>query len=261
METQYRVAVAYQNTAWDKGSAQLDELFRKVRQEEINRRMNLREFLVAFAQRQQRLFLSLPGIHTSVLEQLVGKEVSREEIERNVRAAVKDKITIASDINKNGGPPLESPLTSDLLSKAKVVERRGLSPGAEWIVSLAVMTADSYLHFFDLEDSRISPSSTPEAAFQVLMPSVVVPTAETVLLGKANFAKGWTDTLTPTESIILARCLLQSSADTVFSITEKGGGTTAASKMFGKLVDKKIQIRTQTRADRDDWINILTSQC
>ena len=68
---QYRVAVAYQNLAWEKGNDELTKLFAKVKEEEITRRMNLREFLVAFAQRQQRLFLSLPGIQNELLENLM----------------------------------------------------------------------------------------------------------------------------------------------------------------------------------------------
>ena len=267
METQYRVAVAYQNAAWDKGSKQLDELFRQVKQEEILRRMNLREFLVAFVQRQQRLFLSLPSIHNSVLEQLVGKEVSREEIERSVQATVENRNAISSEVEASLGHTLESPLTSDLLSKAKLVERRGITSGvssignnAEWRVSLAIMTADAYLHFFDIEDSRISSTSMPDAALQVLIPTVVVPTAENLLLGKSNFSKGWSDTLKPSESVVLAKSLLQSNYDTTFTIIEKRGGGTAASKMFGKLVDKKIQVRTLDKGEKDDWLELLTSQ-
>jgi hypothetical protein len=229
--------------------------------------MNLREFLVAFVQRQQRLFLSLPNIHNSVLEELVGKNVSREEIERSIHTAIQNTTNEAKLPNESGGFSLESPLTSDLLSKAKVVERRGLTTGvssignnSDWKISLAIMTADSYLHFFDLEDPRISSSSTPETAFQILMPNVIVPTAENLLLGKSNFSKGWSDTLTPSESIVLAKCVVQTVEETSFTIIEKGGGATAASKMFGKLVDKKVQVRTQKKGEKDDWMALLTSQ-
>lgn len=272
METQYRVAVAYQNAAWEKGRTQLDDLFRKVKEEEILRRMNLREFLVAFVQRQQRLFLSLPSIHNSVLEELVEKEISRDEIERSIQFAIqnqKKESNLLSEIGEKGvgALSLDSPLTSDLLSKAKVVERRSLPGGvssignhAEWKISLAIMTADSYLHFFDLDDPRISSTSTPEAAFQVLMPNVIVPTAENLLLGKSNFSKGWSDTLSPTESIVLAKCILKPVDETSFTIIEKGGGATAASKMFGKLVDKKILVQTQGKAEKDEWMALLTSQ-
>ena len=228
--------------------------------------MNLREFLVAFVQRQQRLFLSLPSIHNAVLEGLVGKETSQDEIERRIRSTIQNKTTEA-DLLPASGPRLQSPLTSDLLSKAKVLERRSLTAGVssvgnnlDWKVALAVLTVDSYLHFFDLDDPRISPSSTAEAAFQVIMPSVIVPTAENLLLGKSNFSKGWSDSLAPTESIVLAKCIIQSAEENSFTIIERGGGGTAASKMFGKLIDKKILVRTKEKHEKDDWMSILTCQ-
>lgn len=266
---QYRIAVAYQNAAWDQGSRQLEDLFQKVKAEEILRRMNLREFLVAFVQRQQRLFLSLPSIHSSMLENLIGKEVSREEIERDVQSALNTRTSenhALFNSSETSGPGLESPLASDLLTKAKVIERRCPAPGvssignaSEWKVSLATITADSYLHFFDVADSGISLSSTPESAFQVLMPSVIVPTTENLLVGKSNFAKGWSESLTPNDSVVLAKCVLQTIDESVFAVVEKGGGATAASKMFGKLVDRKIEVRTHNKADKDDWVSALMS--
>lgn len=280
METQYRVAVAYQNAAWEKGKDQLDELFSRVKQEEILRRMNLREFLVAFVQRQQRLFSSLPTIQNSALESLVGLEFSREETESNIASIVKSRVekyrneagtgdtegVLSGDAMADGSLDLESPLTSDLLSKAKIVKRRGNiggvtskgTPGSDWKTSLAVLTADSYLHFFDVDDSRVVPGSPPETAFQVLMPNVVIPTSDSLLLGKSNFSKGWGDTLAPTESFTLAKCSIQPVDATLFVVTEKGGAS-AASKMFGKLVDRKVQIKTQTKGETDDWISSLTS--
>lgn len=270
METQYRVAVAYQNIAWDKGSFILDDLFQKLKQEEMRRRMNLREFLVAFVQRQQRLFLSLQGVNNSVLEELVGKELNQVEIERDIHNAITNRTktgTLLSEMRSRESEHLESPLTSDLLSKAKVVERRVPSAGvptigghSDWKISLAIVTADSYLHFFDVDDPRVIVSSPPEVAFQALMPNVILPSSENLVLGKSNFSKGWSDPLTPTDSIVLAKCVLQIIDETSFIIIEKGGGGTAASKMFGKLVDKKVHVRTHAKGDKDDFIAILTTQ-
>lgn len=232
--------------------------------------MNLREFLVAFVQRQQRLFLSLQGLNNNILEGLVGMELTQAEIEREMQAAIKGRTSggnLLSEMREKAMPSLDSPLASDLMSKAKVVERRVQSTGvpnigstAEWKVSLVIITADSYLHFFDLDDPRVALSSTPEVAFQVLMPNVNVPTYDNLQLGKQNFSKGWSDTLTPTDSVVLARCLVQLVDETSFVIIEKGGGATTASKMFGKLVDKKVHIRTLEKSDKDDFIAVLTTQ-
>lgn len=197
-------------------------------------------------------------------------ELTQAEIEREMQAAIKGRTSggnLLSEMREKAMPSLDSPLASDLMSKAKVVERRVQSTGvpnigstAEWKVSLVIITADSYLHFFDLDDPRVALSSTPEVAFQVLMPNVNVPTYDNLQLGKQNFSKGWSDTLTPTDSVVLARCLVQLVDETSFVIIEKGGGATTASKMFGKLVDKKVHIRTLEKSDKDDFIAVLTTQ-
>ena len=215
---QYRVAVTYQNLAWEKGNEELKKLFVKVKQEEINRRMNLREFLVAFAQRQQRLFLSLPGIQSKVLEELAGKEMSREETGKVVHAFIEErtlkykKTVMGSDVMKNNEDDfadfkLESPMTSDLLSKAKVVLRKG--HGGDWTLSLAVMSADSFLHMFDIDSPKVKLTTSPEVAFTLLSPPLITPNVENIKAGKSNFGKGWSTTLTPTVSMILGNCRIK----------------------------------------------------
>ena len=262
---QYRVAVAYQNVAWDKGNQELQKLFDKVKQEEINRRMNLREFLVAFAQRQQRLFLSLPGIQNQVLEELVGKEMSREEMSQAVHEIIEERAAKYKKDTAKGSDltgddfadfNLESPLASDLLSKAKVVLRKG--SGLDWTLSLAVMTADSYLHLFDIESSNIKLTTSPEIAFTALAPTLVIPNPENRLLGKSNFGKGWSDPLTPSESMILGKCKVKKLDEISFELIETIS-LSGASKLIGKTMKRRIQIQTPTQEEADDWIQILTA--
>lgn len=262
---QYRVAVAYQNMAWDKGNEELQELFEKVKKEEITRRMNLREFLVAFAQRQQRLFLSLPEIQNKVVEELVGKEMSREEVDKAVRTIIEEraakykKETVkGSDLTEDDFADfnLESPLASDLLSKAKVVLRKG--SGLDWTLSLAVMTADSYLHLFDIESSNIKLTTSPEVAFTALAPNLVIPNPENRLLGKSNFGKGWSDPLTPSESMILGKCKVKQLDEISFELIETVS-ISGASKFIGKTSKRRVQIQTPTTEETEDWIQILTA--
>ena len=264
METQYRIAVAYQNALWDQASSKLDELFREVKQQEILRRMNLREFLVAFIQRQQRLFMSLPSIHNAVLEELIGKELSREDIERDLSVLLKDKVE--ADQAKARIANIDSPLTSDLLANAQVVERRAMTSvggvsrigsTVDWKTSLAVMTSDCYLHFFDLEDGFYTPGMSPELVIQGLMPKVIVPTTDNLTSGKSNFSRGWSDSLTPSDSMVLAKCKLHDVDESSFAIVEKGGGSNTASIMFGKFVDKKLQVRLTDKAQKDEFIKAL----
>jgi hypothetical protein len=276
VEMQYRVAVAYQNTAWDKGNAELTKLFATVKQEECARRMNLREFLVAFVQRQQRLFLSLPGIHNSVLEELVGKEISLDEVERNVQTAIEtraakysadlEKLTQSAALatenaedEKTDVQQLESPLMSDLLTKAKVIERRVKGTGTSgWQTSLAIITVDSFLHLFDIESKSIIPGSSPEIAFKTLVPAAFAPSSAHLAAGKSNFSRGWGDSITPSDSIVLANCSLQRKDETSFELTETISPT-GASKRFGKIMVKRVLINTSTKEEAEDWIAVLTS--
>jgi hypothetical protein len=265
---QYRVAVAYQNLAWEKGNEVLTDLLAKVKEEEITRRMNLREFLLAFAQRQQRLFLSLPGIQNQVLEDLIGKEMTREEMEKAVEAIIEERASRYKKNSEKNAPTttdgdddfadfnLESPLSSDLLSKAKVVLRKGI--GLEWTLCLAVMTADSYLHMFDLDNPKMKLSTPPEIAFTLLAPTLIAPSFENQMLGKSNFGKGWSDPLTPTESLILGKSKVKRVDDTSFELTESLA-TTGASKFMGKTAKRRIWLQTPTKEETDDWIQILTA--
>ena len=265
---QYRVAVTYQNLAWDKGNEELTKLFIKIKQEEINRRMNLREFLVAFAQRQQRLFLSLPGIQNKVLEELAGKEMSRDEMEQAVytiieeRASKYKRTTVGADLvtateDDFADFNLESPLTSDLLSKAKVVLRKG--EGGDWTLSLAVMSADSFLHMFDIESSRVKLTTSPEVAFTLLAPTLIIPNVDNQMLGKSNFGRSWSDPLTPTESMVLGKCRVKQMDDNSFELIESISPTVASKFALGKTTRRRIQIQTPTKEETDDWIQILTA--
>lgn len=267
---QYRVAVAYQNAAWEKGNTELTNLFASVKKEECSRRMNLREFLVAFVQRQQRLFLSLPGVHNAVLEELVGKEISLEEVERTVQSAIQsrtekynaDLAALSPTSSRDGGdeektdvPQLESPLLSDLLTKAKVIERR---LGNKWQTCLAIITADSFLHLFDINSKSIIPGSSPEIAFKTLVPSVFVPSSANMTSGKTNFSRGWSDSITPSDSMVLANCSVLRKNDTAFELTETTSPT-GAQKMFGKIMIKRALINTSTKDEAEDWIAVLTA--
>mmetsp|Transcript_46358 Transcript_46358/g.96439 ORF Transcript_46358/g.96439 Transcript_46358/m.96439 type:complete len:505 (-) Transcript_46358:275-1789(-) len=267
VEMQYRVAVTYQNLAWEKGNQELTKLFAQIIQDEIDRRMNLREFLVAFAQRQQRLFLSIPSIQNKVLEELVGKEMSRNEMNKIVHTIIEDRamkykksahlVTDAEDDFADFN--LESPLTSDLLSKAKVVLRRG--EGGDWTLSLAVMSADSFLHMFDIDSPRVKLTTSPEVAFTLLAPALVIPTIENINSGKSNFDKSWSYSLTPTESMVLAKCRVKKLDDNSFEMIESV--SSAVSSKFAlsnkATTRRRMQIQTPTKEETDDWIQILTA--
>ena len=261
---QYRVAVAYQNTAWEKGNMELTQLFAKIKQEEMMRRMHLREFLVAFVQRQERMFMSLPGLHSSVLDELMGKEMSKEQMEEDFRAAIaagtqKFNKLVPSEPASDDDMKIDSPMKSDLLIMAKIVLRKVIGTVASaQKTSLAVVTSDYYLHMFDVDPERIKLGDNPEAVFQLLLPKLVMPTAENYMMGVSNFSKGWSDSLFLSDSVILGKSTIHQKTDRTFELTEvvesKG-----ASKMFVKSAKKKVLIGTGSKEETEEWMDVLTA--
>jgi hypothetical protein len=247
-------------------------MYQEMKSEECSRRMNLREFLVAFVQRQQRLFMSLPTIHNQVLEDLVGREMSREQVEELVQAAINENSRKLREEHEAKNPKkkikgsdknvpekdelMESPLLSDLMVKAEVVEKKNSGVMTGWKTSLIVLSADSYVHLFEVDPESIEPGDSIESAFYTMVPQIVEPSAENVAAGKQNFGKTWSDSLTPSESIILGSSSIQVKNDTTFEITETIQST-GASKMFGKTASRKMLIRTTTKDQAEEWLKLL----
>lgn len=286
VEMHYRVAVAYQTFTWEKASAELSKLFASMKETECMRRMNVREYLVAFIQRQERLFVSLPDVHTPVLKDLVGRDMDRSTLEEVVQndirkraerlaredAKNKTKEVVGKDLagtNKTDGNfTLQSPMQSELMGKAKVVERKGTGMMASWKLSLAIITVDSFLHLFDLPGGKVSLGSAPEVAFQLLVPKVELPTPESLkskkgITAATNFVKGWCDSLTPSESLCLPNCTISQQKlgrETSSFDVQEAIFNTGASKMFGKTTTKKTTLRTINKKETQDWIAALKAR-
>jgi hypothetical protein len=279
VEMHYRVAVAYQSSAWEKGSAELSKLFASMKETECERRSDLREYLVAFGQRQERLFTCLPEIHSPVLEELVGRPMDKDTLESAVQAAIKSKAQqLQKEDAKKPGKitpssllgmeitddsfTLDSPLVSEMMCKCKVVEVKSSGLMGGWKNMLAVVTADSFLHLFDVPVGRVTSGSAAEVAFQSLVPKVLVPTKENVKTGKVSSLKGWCDNLAPKDSFILPNCTLLYSTkkdSTAFQIEETLHAQGAA-KMFGNTTARKITLRAVSKRESEDLIAALKAQ-
>eukprot|EP00547_Thalassionema_nitzschioides_P014610 CAMPEP_0194232414 /NCGR_PEP_ID=MMETSP0158-20130606/788_1 /TAXON_ID=33649 /ORGANISM="Thalassionema nitzschioides, Strain L26-B" /LENGTH=587 /DNA_ID=CAMNT_0038965169 /DNA_START=107 /DNA_END=1867 /DNA_ORIENTATION=+ len=282
VEMHYRVAVAYQSFLWEKASSELSKLFGIMKETECQRRMDVREYLVAFIQRQERLYVSLPHLQEPVLKGLVARDMDHSTLEEAVQSNIqkraerlareeaKTKKNIPTPKSLKGVDPnegnftLQSPMQSELLGSAKIVERKG-GMMSSWKISLAIVTVDSFLHLFDLPLSKagkITLGSAPEAAFQMLVPSVEIPTTDAInqsnkkSMPVTNFIKGWCENLTPSESMVLPHCSISQPKygreTTSFEIQEEVSNT-GASKMFGKTTIKKITVRTFNKKETQEW--------
>jgi hypothetical protein len=283
VEMHYRVAVDYQTATWDKGSAELSKLFTSMKDAECQRRINLREYLLTFVQRQQRLFLSLPEVHTPVLQDLAGRQMDPAAVEEQVQQAIRkrahmlqrqakdEQASVATPppppgltgVNEEEGNfKIDSPLTSGLLCRAKVIEKRSSGMMQGWKTALAIVTADSFLHLFDLPSSNIKPGTAPEVAFQSLVPQIQVPATGGVKSTK--ILSGFADhPLTPSDSLALANCSITTSIQDIkwcsFEVTEKVYNK-GASKVFSKTAMKSFKLRMLTRGEMEEWISVLQAQ-
>lgn len=292
-EMRYRMAVAFLSSCWEKCSAELSKLFITMKNAECDRRNRIKELLIQATQRQERLWLGLPSVVNPVLKELINWSMERKLVEDDVQNSIRaraqailrdetehkkatDDATATTTVNssnnkyqsaglsgvdqKEGNFELSSPLVSDLMCKAKVIEKRSGNLMSSWKVTLAVVTSDSFLQLFELPPNcKLQPGSAPEVAFQNLIPPVVVPTMESIKGGiKIPSTKHWFDHLVPSESIALPNCVVsfKDEKSSAFEIVETQL-TSGASKMFTKTVNRKMLLRAVTRAESEDFIEAL----
>lgn len=297
-EMRYRVAVAYVSALWDKAHSELSRLFTRLKETECQRRLRLADLLRSFVQKKERLFLGLTSILTPAIQDLANKHIDNAAIEDDVQTAIRIR---AQNMKKaeieakkagttkirdhpglvgvdivSGKFELTSPLTSELLCKAKVVERKvGGVMGGGWKPSLAVVTMDDFLHLFDIASStsnhKIGCGSAPEVAFHTLMPPITIPTQDNIgkisASGeKSSSQKGWSD-ISPSMSIILPNSTISfsdsgnsSKPNNCFLEITETYINHGASLVFGKTSTRKVQIRTSTRDEILDWISFIKAE-
>jgi len=279
VEMQYRMSVAFLSAFWDKCSSELSRIFATMKNAECSRRVRLRQLCIDFAERKERLWKSLPTIISPVLDNLVSLPTEKSTIEDDVQASIRLKAQTIQKNQKEIIPPpheslqnvdsnignfeLSSPLLSGLISRAKVVEKRTTGMMATWKISLAVVTVDSFLHLFDIPSSlKVTCSSTSEVAFYALVPPVTAPNEDTIKSSSTSpTIKKWNVNLSPAESFVLQNCKIafkDDSKNSAFEIVETILNTGAA-KVFGKIYTRKLFLRTKSRNETVELIDLLKS--
>ena len=276
-EMKYRMSVAFLSACWDKSSAEMAKVFTALKREECSRRFRLRELLSTFLDKQHDLWLSLPPISVPMMKDLVDKPRDPSSIESEVqnsiraRAAAKqqEEVDMKADDEElgpglanigtasDGNFDLQSPLLSDILVKADLIEVK-YSPYLvkPWKTVLAIVTANSFLHLFDISSTKYS---TPTEAFHALVPLVEVPTEETTkTLNMAKHRRDWYKLLHPSDSFALANCTItfkdgEKNAFT-FEIMEKVQTYAATSVMMGKTTTRKMMMRVSSKDQEKEWI-------
>lgn len=284
-EMRYRMSVAFLSSVWEKCSSELSKLFISMKDIECNRRVQIKDLLMKMTDMQKCLLADVPSLLDPVLMGLTGWKMEKKILVDDVQCSIRERAqslqleeanakkvsTTSLDFKSKYNAPelnnvdagagnfeLSSPLVSELMSKAKVVEKRAAGGmtmiGSSWKTSLAIHTVDSFLHLFELPSTacKLHSGSAPEVAFQNLIPPVLVPSIDSMREGgvKPPSAKHWFDHLVPTESFALPNCTIslmdEKKNPNLFEIVETILNS-GASKMLSKTGHRKMQIRMGTR--------------
>eukprot|EP00978_Attheya_sp_CCMP212_P013250 scaffold33345_cov45-Attheya_sp.AAC.1 len=299
VEMQYRISASYLKSCFDKFSVELSKLFSSMKDTESSRRFRLKDLVMTFLERQEKLWDNLQSSQSPVLNDLADKRMDRASIEHDVQNSIKlraqsiqrDELVQTKRSPKEeqiglglkgvdpdeGNFELASPLFSDLLCKARVIDTKGTGMMSSWRTTLAVITVDSYLHLFEMpSSSQVTSGTAVEVAFQRLTPEAHVPTVKSlktsgksiptspagggaVAASAATTKPKWFLNLIPFDTFILPNCKITFNNDktnTTFDITETvlASGVTT---MFGKTTTRKIYLRTVTHEETLLWISSL----
>jgi hypothetical protein len=283
-EMRYRMAVAFLSSVWEKCSSELSKLFLSMKDAECKRRTQIKDLLIKTTRAQEGLWLGVPPLIGPIMTELTEWRMEKKTVEDDVQHSIRERaqsiqleeaerkksFAVAKsdsigldDANADEGNfELSSPLVSDLLCKARVVEKRSQGMISSWKLGLAIVTVDRFLHLFELPPAcKLHAGSAPEVAFQNLIPPVVVPSIEGMKEGtKPPSAKHWFDHLVPSESFALPNCTVslmdEKKNPSSFEIVETFL-TSGASKMFTKTGNRKMQIRTGSREEARGFVEEL----
>jgi len=265
VEMRYRFAVAHQSSTWETVS----ELFQIVTKTELARRERLKELLLDFVPRQRRLFSISASTQAHVLQELVDRHENSHDIERDVQA-VAQKLAVTRQAGGKGktAPALddfgddgssdykflmsESPLASQLVRSSIFIEMKIVR--GHWQTMLAVVTADSFLHLFDMPSSIEATPRTNEVFLEL-------PTGESSTPGgtegeDSNSIMGILKDFWPLESLFLPNCIVTSGVDDqrYIVLTESRVGK------FGNATARKLLLRTGSPEDTAKLIKNLNGK-
>ena len=251
-ESLYRAAVQHQAKVWQTCLGLLSKMNDAMKEIELERSVKLHAMLMDFLPGERRMFMGLPAVPQPVMEKLLALREDESKIEENIDEALhkRSRIVLRIDNDQRSSimnrsrcvapdlsgaidkPPLDALFQTDMMRFWRVVERRvGLKV---WKPALAVVTADYYLHLFDVSSHPdITVGSSPEDAFEKLLPHHEFPTSQ-----ESRTDKLLKD-LYPTESINLLNSSVLSAGDQV-EVTETFSGRwsdKATKKFFFKAYE------------------------
>jgi len=257
-ESLYRAAAQHQAKVWHTCMGLLAKMSDAVKEIELERSVKLHAMLLDFLPRERRLFIGLPAVPKPVMDKLMAyREMDEEKMGENIDEALHKRSRIvlridndqrssfmnrsrckAPDLTVKMDKPMEGEIFETEMNRyAGVIERRVAAK--VWKTTLAIMTADYYLHLFDVaDDSDITVGMSPEEAYTKLLPDHEFPTSQSMNLGPRT-DKVLKD-LIPTETLNLLNSTVATVDDHV-EVTETVPGRIrekATRKFFLKVDDE-----------------------
>lgn len=266
-ESLYRAAAMHQAKVWHTCMGLLAKMSDAVKEIELERSVKLHAMLLDFLPRERRLFIALPAVPKPTLEKLMTYRENEHKMEEHIDEALHKRSRIvlridndqrssfmnrsrckAPDLSRQVDKPMEGEAFETEMNRyAAVIERRVAAK--VWKTTLAIVTADYYLHLFDIADELdISPGMSPEEAYQMLLPDHAFPES-----GHPNQGPRTDKILkhfTPTETINLMKCSVAAGHDYV-EVTE-----TVAGRIRDKAT-RKIHLKVE-HDEADIWANVLS---
>ena len=282
-EALYRVAAQHQAKVCHTCTGLLSKMSDAVKEIELERSVKLHAMLLDFLPRERRLFIGLPSVPKPTIEKLLTFREDESKMEEHIDEALHKRSRIvlridndqrssflnrarckAPDLTGKVDKPLEGEAFKTEINRyASVVERRVAAK--VWKTTLAVVTADYYLHLFDAgEDSDITVGMSPEEAYEKMLPEHEFPTSENATLGPRTDRV--LKDLIPTETINLMNCTAVAVGDHV-EVTETVPGRIrekASRKVVLKVDDETavwedILKRRPTDETASDGLKVMLS--
>jgi hypothetical protein len=289
IETHYKTAVTYQMAVFEMATKELENLFEKIISLEEDRFQKLRQIMLAFVPRQQRLYIALPRQLKSVLDDLVGLRIDEESLQAVVDQAIKDRshnhlklssthrssIMNRSRIKSVSESPEEevqdiesifgSPFNSSMILISNILELKpsglGAMVNATWKIVLAVVTSAGNFHVFELPQGTDWMARTPPEAFRALYPSMEF---DSQTAWTADRKDPIIKSLTPTISLDMRICgfTVSNMRKRQFDVVEDRGAQKVGSRFLkavnaGSLRSTRCTLRLAFASDAFEWVALL----
>ena len=283
VEMQYKVSVSLQRSTWEKRGPEIVRLASSSKEMEVTRRIKLNECMVQFLQCLKNLFKSISEDNDVRLPAANGflnpLETIQNDIEKKVKSQVEASLPEEFQLSLPDDSAAGFGLESDgLVIAARVMEWKNtytpMSAADRWRTALAVITADQYLHLFDMEpfcnatvvdygDPKIYPGCDPRIAMEHLFPLFAKEPKEESDEGHPLVTIR--DKMVPERTLRLAKyCTFQQLSDECCELVQK---TPSKSRLLGGKKPKplyKAQLRILSSdpgsADKENFFALL-KQC